>query len=117
MHEIHEVLGGIVLRAQGGLERAHDARGGVPCVGVGSPALGLAQVLVVVQEVGQGRGDGGVYVGVDRDVERRRAGDEDRDVLLLDPTGRGGHPVDDQAAVIVVGVRAGWGAVLPPLGE
>lgn len=67
--------------------------------------LGLAQVLVVGQNVRQRGRDRGVQAGVGRDVQRRHRRDVDGHVLLPHPAGRGRDPVDDQTAVIVVGLR------------
>ena len=52
VHKVHEVLGGIVFRAQGRLESGQNPRRRVPRIGMRPPALGLAQILVVVEEVG-----------------------------------------------------------------
>lgn len=88
--------------AQIGLKRRHDPRGGVPGVGMGSSLLGLAQVLVIRQDVGQRGRHCGVQAGVGRDLQGRRVGNVDAHVLLTHTTGRRGDPIHHQPAGIVV---------------
>lgn len=103
VHKVHEVLRGIVLYPQVGPERAHEARRGVPGVGVRPALLGLAQVLVVGEQVRERGRHGGVQVRVGRDVQRWGLRNVDAHVLLAHAPRRGRDPVDDQPAVVVLG--------------
>lgn len=115
VHKVHEILRRVVLGAQVGLERAHDAGRRVPGVRVGPALLGLTEVLVVGEQVGQGGGDRRVEAGTRRDVQGRRGGDVHLHILLAHPTRGRRDTVHDQPALVVVHREQGVSAGLPAL--
>jgi len=109
VREVHQGAGGVLLDPHGRLELADELRGRVPGIRVRAPDLRLAEVLVVDEDVREGRGDRGVEHAVDGDVQGGRDKHKDVHVLVLHLERRSDlHAVRDQARILLLhhGLRA-----------